>query len=78
MKRFRLGTLMLLVAIAALVDALVVQHDRASRRIALLEAVAAPALKSSEMIVEKRSGELQIKRLKKGVNEPKGSKGMDR
>jgi hypothetical protein len=32
MKRFRLSTLMLLIVIAALAVALVVQHDRASRR----------------------------------------------
>ena len=32
MKRFRLSTLMLLVVIAALSTALVVQHDRALRR----------------------------------------------
>ena len=32
MKRFRLSTLLLLVVIAALCLALVVQHDRASRR----------------------------------------------
>jgi hypothetical protein len=32
MKRFRLSTLMLLVVIAALCVALLVQHDRAARR----------------------------------------------
>jgi hypothetical protein len=38
MKRFRLGTLMLLIVIVALSIALVVQHDRASRREAELQA----------------------------------------
>lgn len=51
-RRLRLGTLMLLVVIAALVTALVVQQGRASRRIAELEAVAAPTLKASEMTAE--------------------------
>ncbi len=37
MKRFRLSTLMLLIVIAALCVALVVQHQRASRREAELE-----------------------------------------
>jgi hypothetical protein len=38
MRRFRLSTLLLLVAIAALSIALVVQHDRAARREAELQA----------------------------------------
>ena len=37
MKRFRLSTLMLLIVIAALVVALVVQHRRAGRREAELQ-----------------------------------------
>jgi hypothetical protein len=43
MKRFRLSTLMFLVVIAALVAALVVQHDRAARREAELQAQLAAA-----------------------------------
>jgi hypothetical protein len=38
MKRFRLRTLMLLIVIAALCVALVVQHNRASQREAALQA----------------------------------------
>jgi hypothetical protein len=38
MKRFRLSTLMLVIVIAALCVGLVVQHDRASRREAALQA----------------------------------------
>jgi hypothetical protein len=38
MKRFRLSTLMLLIVIAALGVGLIVQHDRASRREAKLQA----------------------------------------
>jgi hypothetical protein len=38
MKRFRLGTLMLLIVIAALVVALAVQQQRAARREAELQA----------------------------------------
>ena len=58
MKRFRLSTLMLLIVIAALVTAVIVQ----GRRIAELEAVAAPTLKSWRMVAEKRSAEIEIKR----------------
>ena len=58
MKRFRLSTLMLLVVIAALVTALIVQ----GRRIAELEAAAAPTLKSWRMVAEKRSAEIEIRR----------------
>src|SRR5262245_47973466 len=68
MRRTRLSTLMLLVVIAALVMALVVQHQRASRRIAELEAIAAPTLKSLEQVAEKRRAEAliehQLKRAK--------------
>jgi hypothetical protein len=68
MKRLklRMPTLMLLVVIAALVTALIVQ----SRRIAELEAIATPTLKSRRMVAEKLSGELEIERasaLKSGV-----------
>jgi hypothetical protein len=66
MKRFRLGTLLLLVVIAALMMALVVQHDRASRRIAELESVAGPTWK---MISDNRSYEYQIKKLKQRIAE---------
>jgi hypothetical protein len=38
MKRFRLSTLMLLIVIAGLCTALAVQHDRAARRQASLQA----------------------------------------
>jgi hypothetical protein len=78
MRRFRLGTLMLLVVIAALVTALVVQHDRASRRIAELEATAAPTFEALEMIDEKQSAEMQVKGLTKGVNPLKSREGSDR
>ncbi len=62
MRRIRLGTLMLLVVIAALVTALVVQNDCATRRIAELKVVASPALKASEMIAEKRGAEMHFLR----------------
>ncbi len=78
MRRFRLSTLMLLIVIAALCIALVVEHDRASRRIAYLEAVAAPTLKSSEMVAEKRGAELQIMRQTKGLNASRSGEGQDR
>ncbi len=58
MRRIRLSTLMLLIVIAALVTALIVQ----GRRIAELEAVAAPTLKAWRMVAEKRSSEIEIRR----------------
>ena len=58
MRRFRLGTLMLLIAVVALVTALIVL----SRRIAELEAAAAPTLRMRRMVAEKRSAETQVKR----------------
>jgi hypothetical protein len=58
MKRIRLSTLLLLVVIAALVTALIVQ----GRRIAKLESAAAPTLKSWRMVAEKRSAEIEIGR----------------
>jgi hypothetical protein len=70
MKRFRLSTLLLVVVIAALVAALIVQ----SRRIAELEAAAAPTLKSWRMVAEKRGAELQIER----TNRMKSIEGKNR
>jgi hypothetical protein len=66
MKRIRLGTAMLLIAIVALVTALIIQHDRMGRRIAELEAISAPTWK---LISEKRSAEIKVKQLTKRVND---------
>ena len=72
MKRIRLGTSMLLIVIVALATALVVQHERASRRIAELEAITAPTWK---LISEKRAAESRASRLTKRVAELEGGLG---
>jgi hypothetical protein len=53
MKRFRLSTLMLLIVIAALVVALLVQHDRASRREAELQAQLYRAQLDADLLIER-------------------------
>jgi hypothetical protein len=53
MKRFRLSTLMLLIVIAALVVALLVQHDRASRREAELQAQLHRAQLDADLLIER-------------------------
>jgi hypothetical protein len=69
MRRTRLSTLMLLVVIAALVMALVVQHWRTSRRIAELEAIAAPALKSQQEVAEKSRAEALVEQQAKRADD---------
>jgi hypothetical protein len=78
MRRIRLSTLLLLGVIAALVTALVVQHDRASRRIAELEGADTATLKIWKMVAVKPSAEMQVKGLTKGVTELKSGEGKDR
>jgi type II secretory pathway component PulK len=53
MKRFRLSTLMLLIVIAALVVALLVQHDRATRREAELQARLHKAQVDADLLIER-------------------------
>jgi hypothetical protein len=53
MKRFRLSTLMLLIVIAALVVALLVQHDRATRREAELQAQLHRAQVDADLLIER-------------------------
>jgi hypothetical protein len=60
MRRFRLSTLMLLIVIAALSFALVVQHHRAARREAELQARLA---QSWPLILEKQKVEDRIQQL---------------
>jgi hypothetical protein len=74
MKRFRLSTLMLLIVIAALVTALIVQ----GRRIAELEAVAGPTLANRRMVARKWNAEIKFERLWGRANELKSSEGKDR
>ena len=74
MRRLRLSTLLLLIAVAALLLALIVQHDRASRRIAELETVSGPTW---EMISKIRMYEHDIKKLKKKVSELQSKQDQD-
>jgi hypothetical protein len=60
MKRFRLGTLMLLIVIAALTFARVVQHDWAARREAKLQARLA---QSWPVFLKKQQRDIEIQRL---------------
>jgi hypothetical protein len=53
MKRFRLSTLMLLIVIAGLCVALMVQHNRAAQREAELEARLHKAEKEADFLVER-------------------------
>ncbi len=62
MRRFRMSTLMLLIAIAALSMALLVQHHRATRREAEMRARLA---QSWPLFLEKQRIEKQIEHLAK-------------
>ena len=62
--RFRIGTLLLLVIIAALATALWVQHERAARREAELQARLA---ESWPLLVEKRQMEALVKALEEQI-----------
>ena len=53
MKRFRLSTLMLLIVIASLCVALMVQHNRAARREAELQSRLHKAEKEADFLVER-------------------------
>jgi peptidoglycan hydrolase CwlO-like protein len=66
MKRLRLSTVMLLVVIASLVMALVVQHNRAARREAELQARLA---QSWPLLVEKKQRDAQVEWLIKHVED---------
>jgi hypothetical protein len=72
--RLRLGTLTLLILVAALVTVLIVQ----GRRIAELEAVAGPISKTRRMVAEKRSAEIAIERQAERANVLKIREGNDR
>jgi hypothetical protein len=68
MKRFRLSTLMLLVVIAALGVALVVQHRRAARREAELEARLAESWPELRVLVEELKAMNRSEQSAKGID----------